>query len=60
VEETQTNCIVCEEPREKGLIICGQFICADCERAIVSTDVSDERYQYYIQCMKKIWFAATS
>jgi hypothetical protein len=60
VDEKQTTCIVCEDPKDRGLHICGQFICEDCERDIVATDVSDARYRYYIECMKKIWLAAIS
>ncbi|CAM3965065.1 sigma factor G inhibitor Gin [Alicyclobacillus pomorum] len=54
------SCIVCNEHKPAGIFICGQFLCADCERDIVATDVSDLRYRYYIDCMKKIWLAAIS
>lgn len=54
------TCIVCQQEKVTGIHICGQFLCADCERDIVVTDVGDQRYQYYIERMKQIWLAATS
>jgi len=58
--EHEVMCIVCQTAKALGIHVCGQFICIDCERAIVSTDVTDERYFHYIACMKQIWLAATS
>ncbi|GMA50567.1 hypothetical protein GCM10025857_19240 [Alicyclobacillus contaminans] len=59
-EQPKTSCLVCHQEKAIGLRICGQFLCADCEREIVATDVSDARYSYYVECMKKIWLAAIS
>ncbi|UOF91785.1 sigma factor G inhibitor Gin [Fodinisporobacter ferrooxydans] len=53
-------CIVCNVRRSAGIHIWGQFICDVCERNIVKTEVSDEKYYYYIQKLKKIWLEATS
>ncbi|MCL6600828.1 MAG: sigma factor G inhibitor Gin [Alicyclobacillus macrosporangiidus] len=50
------QCIVCQQEKADGITVCGQFICMDCERAIVSTDVSDVRYKHYVDCMKRIWW----
>jgi hypothetical protein len=52
------ECIICRQPADRGIRIWGQFICEACEREIVHTDVSDARYQHYIECMRRIWFAA--
>jgi hypothetical protein len=57
--ETQ-ECIICNVPKERGITVCGQFICEACEQEIVHTDVNDERYVYFVNCMKQIWFAALS
>ncbi|HEU4964012.1 MAG TPA: sigma factor G inhibitor Gin [Bacilli bacterium] len=54
------TCIVCTEPKERGIRIYGQFVCEECERDIVRTDVEDEKYHYYIERMKQIWLAAIS
>ncbi|QSO50630.1 sigma factor G inhibitor Gin [Alicyclobacillus curvatus] len=53
-------CIVCGVSKSRGLHICGKFVCEECEREIVGTDVSDPRYAHYIECMKEIWLAAIS
>lgn len=60
MDDKGTVCIVCNLPKPQGLFICGQFLCATCEQDIVATEVEDARYSYYIQCMKRIWLAATS
>ena len=52
------DCIVCQQPRAQGIHIFGQFLCAQCEQEIVHTDVTDARYAYYVECMKRIWAAA--
>lgn len=54
------TCIVCQREKGTGIHICGQFLCTDCEREIVASDVADVNYSYYIECMKQIWLAATS
>ncbi|MCL6637268.1 MAG: sigma factor G inhibitor Gin [Alicyclobacillus sp.] len=60
MEAQQPVCIVCQQPKTAGIHICGQFLCSDCEQAIVTTDVSDARYRYYVDCMKRIWLNASS
>jgi hypothetical protein len=54
------TCIVCRETKEVGIRIFSQFLCAECERDIVQTDVQDEKYPYYIDRMKKIWLEMIS
>ncbi len=58
MEDDAKTCIVCQEERIRGINVCGQFICEECERQIVSTEVGDERYAYYVECLKRIWMAA--
>ncbi|MCL6633046.1 MAG: sigma factor G inhibitor Gin [Alicyclobacillus herbarius] len=48
------RCIVCDQPREIGITVFGQFICGECEKEIVSTDTSEPRYQYYVQRLKRL------
>ncbi|MFC4768512.1 sigma factor G inhibitor Gin [Effusibacillus consociatus] len=56
-ESSQTRvCIVCREPKSEGIRIWEQFVCVSCEREIVQTDVEDEKYPFYIERMKGIWF----
>lgn len=54
------SCIVCQQQKDEGIRIFGQFLCRECEQEIVHTDVNDARYSYYIECMKQIWLAALS
>jgi hypothetical protein len=55
-----TECIVCHSIKPEGIRICGEFICIDCEQAIVHTSVDDPEYPLYVECMKKIWISALS
>ena len=54
------TCMICCEQKEAGIRILTQFLCHECEREIVKTDVEDERYDYYISRMKRIWLEAIS
>lgn len=49
-------CIVCGEPKTIGLNIWGQFICVQCEQEIVTTEVEDEKYDYFIYQLRKLWY----
>lgn len=49
------TCMVCRAEKEYGIRIFSQFLCTDCEREIVQTDVEDEKYPFYIDRMKQIW-----
>ena len=49
------ECIVCQQTKCEGIHLCGQFICTDCERAIVHTDTNDAHYQHYVYRLRKIW-----
>jgi hypothetical protein len=53
-------CIICGEPKESGIRICSQFICAECEAEIVRTDALDVRYPFFINRMKRIWYKESS
>ncbi|PWK05163.1 sigma factor G inhibitor Gin [Tumebacillus permanentifrigoris] len=59
-ERTGGTCIVCSTHKELGIRIYQQFMCTDCEREIVQTDVQDAKYPFYIDRMKQIWLSATS
>lgn len=48
-------CIMCGQVKLEGLTINSGFICEECEQEIVKTDVSDEKYPYFIQKMKTLW-----
>jgi hypothetical protein len=48
------RCSVCEQKKEAGIHICDIYICETCEREIVSSNVSDEFYRYYLQKLRKL------
>ncbi|MBX6354044.1 MAG: sigma factor G inhibitor Gin [Thermoflavifilum sp.] len=50
------ECIICGQSAARGIRIAGQFICEDCEREIVRTDVTDARYHLFIERMRCIWW----
>jgi hypothetical protein len=54
------QCVICSLPKVQGIRICGQWICSDCEREIVKTDVTDAKYPHFVEAMKKIWLSALS
>ncbi|WP_044895817.1 sigma factor G inhibitor Gin [Bacillus alveayuensis] len=51
VEET---CIICEQPKSKGIHLYTKFICFDCEKDMIQTDTDDPKYRFYLQQLKKI------
>jgi hypothetical protein len=49
-------CIICEQAQAEGIHICGHFICDTCEAEMVRTDVMDEKYPFFINQMKRVWY----
>jgi len=54
-DEKQEVCMICKRPQVEGLHIVEEFICLDCERELVQTDVQDEKYPFFINQMKQVW-----
>jgi hypothetical protein len=52
--ESVSTCIVCGQPKEKGIHIVNEFICTDCEMEMVHTRVEDERYTFFIHRLRQI------
>ena len=53
-QQCEEKCSVCEQKNDKGIHICEIYICENCEREIVCSDVSDEFYKYYLQKLRKL------
>lgn len=51
---TEKTCFICETRQQKGILIGGQFMCEMCERDVVSTDMNDEKYAYYLNRLAKL------
>ncbi|GAA3411864.1 sigma factor G inhibitor Gin [Paenibacillus hodogayensis] len=59
VEQEETiihTCIICDQPKPEGILICSEFICEECEAEMVKTDVLDAKYPFFIHRMNKIWY----
>jgi hypothetical protein len=50
------RCIICEQPKLYGIVICAEFICDDCEAEMIRTDVLDAKYPFFIHQMRQIWY----
>lgn len=48
-------CMICGQQQTEGIHICDEFICEECEREIVNTDVRDAKYPFFIHRMKQIF-----
>ncbi|MFV9511756.1 sigma factor G inhibitor Gin [Tepidibacillus sp. LV47] len=48
-------CVMCGQKEKEGIFIQGGFICDNCEKEIVQTEVQDEKYRYFIQQLKQLW-----
>ncbi len=51
------ECVICGRmvAQGRGFQLLHHFLCNDCERKIVHTDVADERYQYYVEKLAVLW-----
>ncbi|MFD2617422.1 sigma factor G inhibitor Gin [Terrilactibacillus laevilacticus] len=47
-------CVICGEIKYKGIHVCNQLICDTCQKDIVRTDVTDEKYRYFISQLSKL------
>lgn len=52
--ETMTQCGICEEEKEKGIVLCRLFICDECEQNMIHTEPREEKYNYYLQKLKNM------
>lgn len=41
-------CVICDNSNEEGIVILEQFICNSCEKEMLTTDVEDEKYGYFV------------
>jgi len=54
----ERNCIICglTKKTQEGIILISEIICESCESEMVRTDVKDEKYPFFIDRMKRIWY----
>lgn len=49
------SCIVCTKEKKEGIYIWDHFICRECEEEMVTTDVHEDKYPFFIKQMRKLW-----
>ncbi|MEB3102385.1 sigma factor G inhibitor Gin [Ferviditalea candida] len=54
-EQRDSTCIICKQEKSDGIKIYFRFICSDCEKEMVQTDVQDTKYLFFIDRMRQIW-----
>ncbi|MGN1401122.1 MAG: sigma factor G inhibitor Gin, partial [Bacillus sp. (in: firmicutes)] len=47
-------CIICERKKDRGMYIYTSFICHECEREIVNTEIGDAEYPFYLNQLKRV------
>ncbi|MCI1859048.1 MAG: sigma factor G inhibitor Gin [Sporolactobacillus sp.] len=52
-------CIVCGRTDREGIHICHQLICDSCRERIVATDVTDQKYRYFLNKLAGLNIAGT-
>ncbi|WP_236292739.1 sigma factor G inhibitor Gin [Paenibacillus allorhizoplanae] len=53
-------CMICEKQRIGGIHIVTAFICDECSEEIVKTNVSDQKYPFFVNQMKKAFYMGNS
>ncbi|MCM3620532.1 sigma factor G inhibitor Gin [Sutcliffiella horikoshii] len=48
------TCVICEKQKERGIHLYTEFICTECEGAMLQTDVEDPNYKFYLKQLRKI------
>ncbi|WCK54609.1 sigma factor G inhibitor Gin [Aneurinibacillus sp. Ricciae_BoGa-3] len=53
--EREDHCIVCGRKDREGIFIFTAFVCRSCEQEMVTTEVNEDKYLYFIKQMRQIW-----
>ncbi|WP_281064492.1 sigma factor G inhibitor Gin [Cytobacillus eiseniae] len=48
------ECVICEESKIKGIHLYTAFICTDCESDLISTDMNNPKYKYFLKQLRKV------
>lgn len=56
MQEVSNKCFICGKPVYDGIIINGERICKECEKKIIKTDPSEEKYSEYKDKIKVILY----
>jgi hypothetical protein len=55
VMEREKTCLACGADDCAGLRLLQRFLCTECERQLVQTDVDAPQYEDWVRMIKKIW-----
>lgn len=47
-------CMICGVERDSGIHVCNQLICEACQNEMVNTEVTDEKYKFFLQKMSRL------
>lgn len=53
-------CVICGQSKRQGLSICQQFVCDECELAIIGADSQSEDYNVLLNKLKVVWQGFTN
>ncbi|MGE8207440.1 sigma factor G inhibitor Gin [Heyndrickxia sp. NPDC080065] len=53
-ENIRKTCIICDQSKERGFHLYTSFICSDCEKDIIQTDINDPKYRFFINQLKLV------
>lgn len=48
------TCVICEQKKSKGIHLYTSFICIECEKDLIQTEIGNPKYKYYLKQLKKI------
>lgn len=52
-EEDLKICIICGKKKGSGIKVNNAFICSECEKEIINTEVENEKYYFFVKQMKE-------
>ncbi|WP_273125204.1 sigma factor G inhibitor Gin [Metabacillus sp. HB246100] len=53
-QQTGETCIICDKKKATGIHLYTSFICVECENDIKNTDTADEKYQFYLNKLRRV------
>jgi len=53
-EDKLEMCGVCEKEKDRGIHLYNMFICYECEKEIIQTEPSEQKYHYFLKKLRSI------
>jgi hypothetical protein len=48
------TCVICEQMKPKGIHLYTSFICIECEKELLQTEITNPKYKYFLKQLRKI------